>query len=63
MICIKIYFYLKLTYKTRVKMETSGINGNIKYQDWKTQNGLDVRSDIDEQTIRNIYEAIDEADR
>jgi len=36
---------------------------DMKYQIWKTQNGLAARGDIDEHTLRNIYEAIDENDR
>jgi len=36
---------------------------DTKYQTWKTQIGLAARGDIDEQTLRNIYEAIDENDR
>ena len=36
---------------------------DMKYQTWKTLNGLAARGDIDEHTLRNIYEAIDENDR
>ena len=38
-------------------------NDDAKYQTWNTEIGLAARCDIDEQTLRNIYEAIDENDR
>lgn len=38
-------------------------NNDTKYQAWKTQIGLAARGGINEQTLRNIYEAIDENDR
>jgi type I restriction enzyme S subunit len=36
---------------------------DTKYQAWKEQIGLAARGNIDEKTLRNIYEAIDEDDR
>ena len=39
------------------------INNKTTFQTWKTQIGLAARGDIDEQTLHNIYEAIDENDR
>ena len=33
------------------------------FQAWKERNRLVDRSDIDDKTLRNIYEAIDEKDR
>jgi len=38
-------------------------DNDTKFQTWKEQIGLAARGDIDEQTLRNIYEAIDENDR
>ena len=38
-------------------------DSDSKYQTWKEQIGLAARGDIDEKTLRNIYEAIDENDR
>jgi len=38
-------------------------DSDTKYQTWKEQIGLAARGNIDEQTLRNIYEAIDENDR
>jgi type I restriction enzyme S subunit len=36
---------------------------SAKYQEWKTQIGIAARGDIDEQTLENIYEAMDADDR
>jgi len=38
-------------------------DNEIRYQEWKKQIGLAARGDIDEQTLRNIYEAMDENDK
>ena len=38
-------------------------DSDTKYQTWKEQIGLAARGNIDEKTLRNIYEAIDENDR
>ncbi|MCL1968838.1 MAG: restriction endonuclease subunit S [Bacteroidetes bacterium] len=38
----------------------TGTDDDMKYQTWKEQIGLAARGGIDEQTLRNIYEAIDE---
>jgi type I restriction enzyme S subunit len=38
-------------------------NEEAKYQTWKTEIGLAARGGVDEQTLRKIYEAIDENDR
>ena len=48
---------------TIIPFEKVAADNDTKYQIWKTQNGLVARGDIDEQTLRNIYEAIDEDDR
>ena len=34
-----------------------------RYQAWKAQVGLAERGDVDEQTIRNIWAAIDDEDK
>ena len=36
---------------------------DAKYKEWKTQAGIAARGGIDEQTLRNIYEAMDTNDR
>ncbi|KAA6322752.1 hypothetical protein EZS27_027734 [termite gut metagenome] len=46
-----------------IKLLKKFANNDTKYQTWKTQIGLAARGDIDEQTLHNIYEAIDENDR
>jgi len=41
----------------------SDVADDTKYQAWKTKTGLAARGSIDEQTLRNIYEAMDADDR
>ena len=49
--------------ETTIKPIKEFDNSDTKYEIWKTQIGLAARGDISEQTLRNIYEAIDENDR